>query len=83
MCLASSGLRVRERLLWDSRLLVRLVGHSNASPLVVSAMRPRYGATVGLTWPADLVYLRRRYARLVVWIRFYYCKHFHFSEVVD
>jgi hypothetical protein len=38
-------------------------------------MRPRYGATVGHTLPADLVYLRRRCARLVVSIPFYYCEH--------
>ena len=32
--------------------------------------------TVRLALLAALVYLRKRYARLVVWIRFYYCKHF-------
>ena len=52
---------------------------SNASPLVVCAMRPSYGVTVRLLLLADLVYLHRRYARLVVWIRFYYCKAFYFS----
>jgi hypothetical protein len=40
-------------------------------------MRPRYGATVGLTLIADLVHLRRRCARLVVWIRFCYCEHLY------
>jgi hypothetical protein len=76
MCLASSGLRVRERLLWVNRLLVPSVGRSSASLLVVCAMRRRYGVTVGLTSPADLVYLHKRYVRLVVWIQFYYCEYF-------
>jgi ATP-dependent Lon protease len=35
MCLASSGLRVRERLLWVNRLLVPSVGRSSASLLGV------------------------------------------------
>lgn len=46
-------------------------------------MRPRYGVTVGLTSLADLVYLHRRFARLVVWIQFCYCEHLTSLSGVD
>jgi hypothetical protein len=75
MCLASSDHLAQERLLSVNRSLEPLAGRSNASLLAVCAMRPRYGVTVGLTLLAGLDYLRRRCARLVVWIRFYYCEH--------
>ena len=74
MCSASSDHRVRERPLSDSRSHAPLAGRSNASLLVASVMRRRYGVIVGLTLPADLAYLRRRCAKPVVWTLFYYCE---------
>ena len=74
MCLASSDHRAQERPLSVSRSLGPVAGRSNASLLVASATRLRYEVIVRLTLPADLAYLRRRCARLVIRTQFYYCE---------
>ena len=55
--------------------IARALGRPSQRIAVVCAMRLRYGVTVGLTSLADLDHLRRRCARLAVWIPFYYCEH--------
>ena len=74
MCLALSDPRARERPLVISQSLALLAGCSNASLSMACVMRRRFGVIVGLTLPADLAYLRRRRARLVVWTLFHYCE---------
>ena len=58
------------------QFIARALGRPFQRIAVECAMKPGYEVTVGLTLPSDLAYLHRRYARLVVWSRFYYCKHF-------